>query len=182
MAEVIGIASGAITFATVVVQITESIITIKECWSQMRDAPDDLKYFVREIEVFGLILADIEETLSQESASAALQNSKHAMQSFAFCKEAAENLITIAQDLLKILRPAGGLLGSYAAMKVTLQKGKVEKHRSRLQNAVRLLQLSQQCYTIEMSSAFTSEQNTAEITYQLVVAAQPTILDDLSSS
>lgn len=152
MAEVIGIVSGAITFATVVVQITNSIITIKECWSQIRDAPDDLKYLVREIEAFGLILADIEETLSQESASAALRKSKQAMQSIAFCKKAAADLQTIAEDMLKTLRPSGGFRRSYAAMKITLQKGKLEKYRSRLQNAVRLLQLSQQCYTMFVSS------------------------------
>lgn len=48
-----------ITFATVVVQTTESIITIKDCWNQFRDVPGDLKYRLRDLELFGLVLAEI---------------------------------------------------------------------------------------------------------------------------
>lgn len=53
MAEVTGVVPSAITFATVVAQVTESIITIKDCWCQFRDAPTDLKYLMRELELFG---------------------------------------------------------------------------------------------------------------------------------
>lgn len=73
MAEVIGVVSGAITFATVVVQLGKSIATLKNCWGQFNDDPDDLRRLVQEIELFGLIVADIEEDLSQESGLIALE-------------------------------------------------------------------------------------------------------------
>lgn len=78
MAQVIGVVSSAITFATVIAQVIESIITIKDCWSQFRDALDDLQYLMRDLELFGLILAEIEEDLSQKDLAFALKGSKHA--------------------------------------------------------------------------------------------------------
>ena len=82
MAEAIGIASGAITFATVVVQVGQSILTLKNCWDEMRDAPHDIRKLVEEIELLGLILADIEDDLSQDSIYSALEDNKHALKSF----------------------------------------------------------------------------------------------------
>jgi hypothetical protein len=64
MAEVIGVVSGAITFATVLVQIGKTIITLKECYNDLRDAPDDLRKLVQQIEIFSKILVHVEEDLS----------------------------------------------------------------------------------------------------------------------
>jgi hypothetical protein len=147
MAEVIGLVSSAITFATVVAQVTESIITIKDCWSQFRDAPDDLKFLMRDLEFFGLILADIEEDLSQESFQLALKGSKHAVQSLELCREAATNLQALSNELVGDMNSSSLLRKSYAAAKMMMQRGKMERHMARLRNAIQLLSLSQQCYT-----------------------------------
>jgi hypothetical protein len=147
MAEVIGLVSSAITFATVVAQVTESIITIKNCWSQFRDAPDDLKFLIRDLEFFGLILADIEEDLSQESFQLALKGSKHAVQSLELCREAATNLQALSNELVGDMNSSSRLRKSYAAAKMMMQRGKMERHMARLRNAIQLLSLSQQCYT-----------------------------------
>ncbi|KAJ5231055.1 hypothetical protein N7489_011763 [Penicillium chrysogenum] len=79
MAEVVGVVSSAITFATVVVQVTESIITIKDCWSQFGDAP--------------------KEVVLQEAFAFALTGNKHAMQSLEFSREAATCLQALANEL-----------------------------------------------------------------------------------
>jgi hypothetical protein len=78
MAEVIGIASGAITFATVVSQFTKSksIIAINSYCSQIKDAPHDLRILLNELELFGLILTDIEEDLAKEEVACALAKNK----------------------------------------------------------------------------------------------------------
>lgn len=59
MAEVIGVVSGAIAFATAVVQLGKSIAILKDFCDQINDAPDDIRRLVREIELFGLIAADM---------------------------------------------------------------------------------------------------------------------------
>jgi hypothetical protein len=158
MAELVGTIASAITFAALIAQVGKSIVTLKECWHDIHYAPENLRCLVRDIELFGLILDDIESDLEQQSLVSALRNSKHAAQSYQFCKEAAVDLDAACQVLLEELRPAGGrhtdsgkmnkLKRGYGAVKVgILKKGKVERLIGRLQNAMRLLLLSQQCYT-----------------------------------
>ncbi|KAJ6034777.1 uncharacterized protein N7446_009532 [Penicillium canescens] len=147
MAEVIGVVSGAITFATVVAQVTESIITTKDCWCQFRDAPTDLKYLMRDLELFGLILAEIQEDQSQDAFAFALKGNRHAVQSLEFGSEAAANLQELSNELLRDMNSSHRLRKSYAAAKMVMHRGKLERHMARLRNAIQLLSLSQQCYT-----------------------------------
>ncbi|KUM63737.1 hypothetical protein ACN42_g3350 [Penicillium freii] len=147
MAEAIGIASGAITFATVVVQVGQSILTLKNCWDEMRDAPEDIRKLVGEIELLGLILADIEDDLSQDSIYSALEDNKHALKSFKLCKDAADDLDAICMDLSRDGHSSSRMRRSYKVLKIVMQNGNIEKYRSRLQNIIQLLTLSQQCYT-----------------------------------
>jgi hypothetical protein len=146
MAEVIGIVSGAITFATVLVQIGNTIATLKECYDNLRDAPDDLRKLVQEIELFGFILTDIGEDLSQ-SPNPALGNNKHALKSFTLCKDAAKELDIVCTDIVREIKSPNRLRRSLKSVRIVLQKGKIEKHKTHLQHAIQLLMLSQQCYT-----------------------------------
>lgn len=150
MAEVIGIVSGAITFATVVAQISKSITSIKDCWSQIRDAPEELQELIAELEIYDLILREIEQNLSSGPLANAIEMSEHSFQSLKICKKAAESLRVISKDLAKDFRPSSRLRRSYSSVKTVLQKSKVEKYKARLSNSVRLLSLSQQCYSMHV--------------------------------
>lgn len=154
MAEVIGVVSGAITFATVVAQVTKSIIAISDYCSQIKDAPHDLQIILNELELFGLILADIEEDLSEDGVAIALARSKHATKSLNLCKQAAEDLESIVKSLTQEFLSPGRMKKSYASVKIVLQRGKIEKLKQRLQGAGQLLQLSQQCYTRFVGNLF----------------------------
>ncbi|KAJ5768095.1 hypothetical protein N7533_000678 [Penicillium manginii] len=123
MAEVIGVVSGALTFATVVAQVTKSTIQIKDCWGQIRDAPEDLERLVREIDIFGLILMDIEEDLSKDSVAGVLKNNNHALKSFELCREAAVDLETASEGLMAEMRSAKGFKRSYASLRVVCENG-----------------------------------------------------------
>lgn len=147
MAEVVGVIASALTFATVVAQVTESIIKIKHCWSQFREVPSDLRNLMRDLELFGVILAEIEEDLSQGPVAFALKTSNHAMRSLEYCKEASTDLQALSNELERDLNSSSRLRKSYAAAKVVMQRGKLESHMTRLRNANQLLSLSQQCYT-----------------------------------
>lgn len=148
MTEVIGIVSGAITFATVVAQISKSIIQIKDSWSQIRDAPEELQELIAELEIYDLILRGIEQNLSSCPLANTIERSEHSFQSLEVCKKAAENLQIISKDLAKDLRPSSRFRRSYSSFKIVLQKSKVEKYKARLSNSIRLLSLSQQCYSM----------------------------------
>jgi hypothetical protein len=112
----------------------------------MRDAPDDLKWLLREVEMFGLIMADVEADLSQNPVPLALADSQHVSQSLLFCKEAVERLDALCKDLLQDYGSSNRLHRSYQAAKLVLRQRTVEMHVLNLHNAVRLLTLSQQCY------------------------------------
>jgi hypothetical protein len=124
MVEVIEIVSGAITFATVVAQITESIIAINDYCGQIKDAPHDLQILLNELELFGFILADIEEDLARDDVASALVNSKHATKSLNLCKQAAGDLESTAKGLPRDIMSSGRMKKSYAAVKNVLQRGK----------------------------------------------------------
>lgn len=145
MAEVIGVVSGAITFATVLVQIGKTIITLKECYHDLRDAPDDLRKLVQQIEIFGKILANVEEDLSR-NPNPGLENSEAALQSLAYCKEAANELDVVCNDIVRDIKSPSRLRRSFKSVKIVMQKGKIEKHMDHLRNVIQLLMWSEQCY------------------------------------
>jgi hypothetical protein len=148
MAEVIGIVSGAITFATVVAQISKSIIQIKDCWSQIRDAPEEMQELISELEIYHLILRQIEQNLSSGPLANATEKSEHSFQSLEICKKAAKSLQLISKDLVNDLRPCSRVRRPYSSFKMVLQRSKVERYKAKLSNSVRLLSLSQQCYSM----------------------------------
>ncbi len=147
MAEIVGLISGAITLGSLVAQLATSIKQLKDCWDQVRDAPEDLRWLMRDIDIFSLVLAEIEDDLAQESVASSLTNSKSAVQSFKLCKEASEELEILVKNLGRDIGSSSRLQRSYAALKMTINKNKMEKYRSGLKNVVGLLTLSQQCYT-----------------------------------
>lgn len=147
MAEVVGVVSSAITFATLALQVGKSVQNLKDYWDSMRDAPDDLKWLVRQIEVFGSIINDIDADLSQNPVALAIKNSQHASQSLRFCEEAVKALNLLCKDLLQDVDSSSRLRRTYQAAKIVLRQRKIEKHISRLHDVVHLLMLSQQCYT-----------------------------------
>lgn len=147
MAELVGVVSSAITFAALAVQVGKSVQTLKDFRDSMRDAPDDLNCLVREVEVFGSIMADIDADLSQNPVALAMTSSQHTSQSLLLCKEAVYSLDALCRELLQDLGSSNRLRRSYQAAKIVLRQRKIEKHISKLHNVVRLLMLSQQCYT-----------------------------------
>jgi hypothetical protein len=125
MAELVGVIAGAITFGNVVAQLATSIKRLKDCWEQVHDAPEDIKWLIRDIEIFGLILAEVEEDLAQESAASSFTNSKSTVQSLRLCREASEELDILIRDLGRDINSSSRLQRSYAAVEMATQKSRV---------------------------------------------------------
>ncbi|KGO60495.1 hypothetical protein PEX2_086770 [Penicillium expansum] len=152
MAEVIGVVSGAIKFATVIVQIGKTVITLKECYDDLRDAPDDLRKLVQQIEIFGKILVNVESDLSR-NPNLALESSEAALQSLAYCKEAANELDKVCNNIVRDVKFPSRLRRSFKSARVVLQKGRIEKHMDHLRNVLQLLMWSEQCYHRALTQA-----------------------------
>jgi hypothetical protein len=84
----------------------------------MRDAPDDLKALLREVEILGFIMADIDADLSRKSLSLDSIDSQHASQSLRFSKEAVEDLKALYKDFpsRRLIQP------SYQATKLVIRQ------------------------------------------------------------
>ncbi|KAJ6097622.1 hypothetical protein N7499_001996 [Penicillium canescens] len=161
MAEVIGVVSGAITFATVVAQVTESIITIKDCWCQF---------------------PEIQEDQSQDAFAFALKGNRHAVQSLEFGSEAAANLQELSNELLRDMNSSHRLRKSYAAAKMVMHRGKLERHMARLRNAIQLLSLSQQCYTRLVQDKKSTATFKPKVYQQVLVASLFTVLAEFKKA
>jgi len=147
MAELVGVIASAVTFATVVGQLATTITTLKAYWDQVNDAPEDLKWYIREIEIFSFVLADIKADIVQDSTASGLLSNKSVVKSCQLCSEATKELDTLLKDLERDINSSSRFQRSYAAVKIMMKRKNVEKYRSRLRTVTQLLSLSQQCYT-----------------------------------
>jgi hypothetical protein len=147
MAELVGMIASAVTFGTVVAQLTRSITCLKDFCEQIRNLPSDINWLVRDIEILGLVLSDIEAEFVQKPITPGVNDSKHVRQSLEFCREAAVGLEITYKDLVQDIQSGSRIPRSYAMMKLVMRRSRVEKYKSRLQDVIRLLLLSQQYYT-----------------------------------
>ena len=147
MAEIVGVIASGISIGTLAVQITSSIAKLKDCWSQIKEAPEDIRMLVEEIEDLHLLLCDIENDRAQNPMSSALLDKVSAARCIEHCKRGANRLKELVDDLENEIYRRSGLKRKWASTKAVLEKTKIEKYKSRLENAVRLLSLAYQCYT-----------------------------------
>ena len=152
MAELLGVISSSIALAEVVTKLTSSIIKLKDYWNQINDAPDELKWLIRETEMFGLILAEVEAHSAQHALASSFMNNRATMQSLVLCKEASAELDIVVRDLGQNLNSPSRFHRSYAAVKMVAKKNKLEKYKTRLRNVTSLFSVSQQCYTRQVIS------------------------------
>jgi hypothetical protein len=75
-----------------------------------------------------------------------LENSEAALQSLAYCKEAANELDTVCNDIVRDVKSPSRLRRSFKSVKIVIQKGKIEKYMDHLRNVIQLLMWSEQCY------------------------------------
>jgi hypothetical protein len=72
MAERVGVIASGVCLGTLAVQIASSIAKLKDYWSQIKEAPEDVRMLVEEIEDLHLLLGDIENGRAQNPMSSAL--------------------------------------------------------------------------------------------------------------
>jgi len=133
----------AIGAASISLQIAESIIKLKNFWSLVKEAPDDIAFIIEELELFRDVASDIETDLNSGDTVALAMDTRTDKKCLDFCKKAADVLHTICKELAKELEK-GKMRGGF---KTALRKETIDRLRERLRNAQSLLLLSQQIFT-----------------------------------
>ncbi|KUJ20769.1 uncharacterized protein LY89DRAFT_730785 [Mollisia scopiformis] len=140
MAEILGLVSSGLSVASIAIQISDSVLKLKEFWSSVKDAPEDIKYLVDEIDTLGLILTDIGNNERRRDSS--LVGFASARKCLALCQKGSRILEEVANDLEDKI----GNKRRVGAFRAALKIGMVEKLRDRLKNAQFMLMLSNQTY------------------------------------
>lgn len=146
MAEVVGIVASGISIGTLVAQIGSSIVTLKNHWDAVKEAPRNLIDLLEEIEDLRIILADIEDDQARNSFPSFLLDSTSTTKCLTHCKRAAMRLKEVVNDLKADTNSSSLIKRKKSAFMSVLESKKAERYTNKLTSAVRLLSLSHQCY------------------------------------
>ncbi|TVY26033.1 hypothetical protein LHYA1_G005479 [Lachnellula hyalina] len=125
MAE-LGVAASAISIASIAIQVGDSIIKLKDFWNHVKEAPEEIKWLIEEIETLGFVLSGVESSKTHSDPP-------HLEPAFAnrcleSCRKGAsilEAVVKEADEEIRKRRKVGGV-------KAVLKKGTIERLKERL--------------------------------------------------
>jgi hypothetical protein len=136
----ISLSGSGTSISSLAFQVGDCIMRLKGFWDAVKDAPDDIKHLIEEIETLSLVLSDFETSekpelnLGHEAMSRCFQN----------CKKAVgilERVVKEVEGEIKRRRRLG-------SVKAVLKKGEIEKFRERLIATQSMLMLSNNLYLV----------------------------------
>lgn len=140
MAE-LGVISGSLGIVSLAIQVSDSVMKLKSFLDNVKDAPDEINYTIRQIEALDSVLssADVHEydDDSSEAVAVAMRTSK------VFLVQAARALETSVKDLDLAI----GKRKKVGSFKAALKQSVIDKLKQRLRDAQDLLVLSNQYYS-----------------------------------
>ena len=123
MAELVGVVASGISIATLAAQIASSVIKLKGYWSELKEAPEDIRLLIEEVEDVQLVLADIEEDRRCNPISQTASGSISASRCLERCKKGADLLKNLADELGAEITSSSKRKKAWASAKVILKKG-----------------------------------------------------------
>jgi len=147
MAEVLGAIASGVTMGALAGQIATSVLKLKSYLDEIKDAPENIRTLVDEIEDLQILLADIEYDEERNPYSEMLVQNNSASRCLKHCRRGVEKLARIVDDMDVDFERLGYMKRKLAGVKHVWKRDKVDKYRAELESAVRLLNLSHQVYT-----------------------------------
>ena len=158
MAEVLGVAAGAVGLAGFAFQIIDSASKIRDFCSNVKNAPKDLVVLLEEISLFSFLVADLaqgEQQLQQDVQAQSLtltltgqqqptESQVAIIRATELCRQAAAELESLLTELGENFQKKGTRL-VLASIKFALRRKQVTQGLQRLDRAKSLLSLAQQC-------------------------------------
>lgn len=143
--------ASSITIGALAANITKNVVKLKECWGAIQDAPEDVHFLVKRVELLSLILYDIQEDQTQNPLSSLLLDGSTASTCLEICKAAADRLSQLAHNMATSIESSRQLKRKWASVRVVLKRNRIERFEAELQSCIALLQLSQETYTRSVS-------------------------------
>ncbi|CAG8960449.1 hypothetical protein HYFRA_00008168 [Hymenoscyphus fraxineus] len=132
MAEVIGAVASGMSIAAFAGQIASSVLKLKSYIDQVKDAPEDIKIMVEEIEDLQLLLSDIEDDQARYPHSEILAGSKSLSRCLNNCKRGVDRLQRLVDEISLDFKSAKSLRHKTVSMKFIWKKDKLVRYRAEL--------------------------------------------------
>ena len=151
MAEVLSVVASGAAFIQLAGQVAQSIVKLKRCWDQVKDAPEDIRVLVREIELLNLVLCQVQDDQTEDvtlldsgiGTSAKICVTK----SLESCQEGADKLSVLVDDLVEKVEGKTGWRKKVGSSKIVLKKPELKRLKREMKSAIRLLTLAHGCHT-----------------------------------
>ncbi len=140
MAE-LGAAASVLGIASLMFQVGDSLIKLKAILDMVKEAPEDIKSLIEELEIHSLVLSGIEATHEADSLDCAATATTR--RSLEYCRKG----VNIVETIVKELDIEIGKRKRLGGFKVVLRMGTFNKMNERLRSAQFLLILSNQMYS-----------------------------------
>lgn len=140
MAE-LGVAASAISIASIAIQVGDSILKLKTFWDHVKEAPEEIKYLIDEIETLNLVLSGFS---SDETPNGPLSiEPAFSSRCLELCRKGAGILETVVKEIDVEI----GKRKRVGSFKAVLKKGTIERLKERMRSAQLMLMLSNQAYS-----------------------------------
>lgn len=145
MAEVIGVVASAIAVGQLTVQILNGVKRLRTFLGYAKGAPHRIADELREIELLGELLTELQGNFASEESSASSTSTIE--KCVLLCREAADNIAAVVTELEKDLGRRK-ILRQWTTIQAALRKGELDEYQNRLSRAKPLLSLAVNCYTL----------------------------------
>jgi hypothetical protein len=135
----LGIIASGLGVASFAIQLGDSIGKLKSLWNAIKEAPEDIKWLMEEIESLSLVLRELESIHDSNERSVSYGSGSRCLE---LCRRGAGILESVAKDLdqkIKRKKRIGGI-------KAVLKNDSINKIRDKLRSAQSMLLLSNQAY------------------------------------
>ena len=106
MAEIVGVVASGISIGTLAAQVANSLIKLKSLWNELRDAPDDIKDLINEVEILNTILLDLEDNGGSPVIGFEQQESR--VDCLRYCQAASNKMRLLVEDLASEMEKSKG--------------------------------------------------------------------------
>ena len=149
MAEVLAITASGVTFVQLAGQVAGNINKLKRYWDPVKEAPDNLKLLVEEIDSLNIVLCHMQSELPDDLLpdSRCGHSATIVSKSLELCQNGTDELSRLVDDLAEKIDGKLGWKKRLGSTKIVLKNSEVRGLKERIQYAIRLLTLAYQCHT-----------------------------------
>ncbi|KAK4444492.1 hypothetical protein QBC34DRAFT_442455 [Podospora aff. communis PSN243] len=151
MTEVLGVVASGIAVGQAVATLGHAIFAVKRLCDELNEIPEKIAYLLEELEILNPIVSDVEGGLSApiETASGPW-NDAAARRAVLSCQRASSALEGVASSLQRRISAASGARKKVASLRALLKKDEVKLLEQRLESAIRILMVAQNCQLTAM--------------------------------